>query len=65
MNALWKRIVLEEVGQERNVHQEDHGIPLLEKYLILEEVAKFTPLGPKNKYLDPTMNRVDKYISEM
>ena len=56
---------MEEVGQVLDVHQGDNGIPLLEKYLILEEVSKFAPLGPAKKYVEPTMDWVETYIREM
>ena len=62
MHDICKRIAIEEVGQVLYVHQEDHTVPLLEKGSILEEVDKFAPLGPANKYVDPTMDWEDKYI---
>ena len=65
MHSLWKRISMEEVVQVLNVHQGYHGIPLFEKYFILEEVSKFAPLGPAKKYVEPTMDWVETYIREM
>ena len=57
--CIWSR---SDVSFNDNLHMGSH---ILEKYLILEEVAKFNPLGPGNKYVDPTMDWVYKFISNM
>ena len=47
------------------MHREDHGIPLLNKYLILDMVVTIAPIVPINKDVNPSMDWINNYISKM